>query len=467
MKSLFSCCIFFLFFFLFLSSCKKDTFIKSIDAGLTITSDSIKFDTVFTTTGSVTRSFKIINDNNQKLLVSKIQLAGGTNSPYKININGNQVNEEENIEIAANDSIYIFVSVFVNPTSANLPFIISDSILVSYNGNNRFVQLEAYGKNAHFLTNTLVSGNTTWVNDLPYVILGSLQIDTTASLTIEAGCKIYSHADAPFLVDGTLKVTGTKSNEVEFAGDRLDDYYKDIPGGWPGIYLRETSNDNEITFAIIKNANRAIVSSGPSSNTNPKLLLHQCIDDNAFEAGLLAYNSSINADNTLISNCGNNLVIQLGGNYTFTNCTVAAFSNTYLLHSNPVLQVSDAAELNGMLITDNLAASFVNCIFWGDDGSVDDEVMVDKQGGSFNVSLENCLYKAISDPANTTLTSVIKNQDPAFDSIDVSNKYYDFRTTKDPFAPGINSGMIVALPTDLDNKNRSVGLPDLGSYEKQ
>ena len=55
-----------------------------------------------------------------------------------------------NIEIKANDSMYVFVQVNVNPTTANLPFIIRDSIQVSYNGNNKLVQLEAWGQNAHF-----------------------------------------------------------------------------------------------------------------------------------------------------------------------------------------------------------------------------------------------------------------------------------------------------------------------------
>ena len=449
-------------------SCKKDSFISSSSASLNITRDSIKFDTVFTSAGSVTQSFKIINENNQKLLLSQVKLIGGSASPFKININGIQVIEMDNIEIAANDSIYVFVSVFINPTTTNLPFIISDSILINYNGNNRFVQLEAYGQNAHFLNNKVLSGNNAWQNDLPYVILGSLRVDTTASLIIAAGCKIYLHANAPFLVDGTLTVTGTKTDKVQFTGDRLDDYYKDLPASWPGIYFRGSSKDNILTFATIKNANQAVVVQDPSVNTNPKLLMHQCIIDNAFEAGLYSFNSSVSADNSLISNCANNIFIEFGGIYNFTNCTVASFSGSYLIHTTPVLQMTDVSLADGPTITADLDASFTNCIFWGDYGSVDDEVIVDREGSNlFNVTLQNCLYKAINDPSNTTLTSVITNQYPSFDSIDVNNKYYDFRITKDPLAPGIDNGIIVAFPTDLDSNNRTVGLPDLGSYEKQ
>jgi hypothetical protein len=48
------------------ASCKKDSFITSEFAQLNITADTLKYDTVFTTTGSITKSFKIINENNQK-----------------------------------------------------------------------------------------------------------------------------------------------------------------------------------------------------------------------------------------------------------------------------------------------------------------------------------------------------------------------------------------------------------------
>ncbi len=449
-------------------SCKKDSFITSPDASLFITKDSIKFDTVFTQTGSVTQSFKIINENNQQLLLSKVKLMGGAVSAFKININGAAVPEMDNITIAANDSIYVFVSVTVDPTTADLPFVISDSILISYNSNDVFVQLEAYGQNAHFKQNETISVNTIWPNDLPYVILGGIGIAANATLTIEAGCKIYLHADAPFIVDGTLIIQGEKLNEVIFTGDRLDEGYRDLPASWPGIYFRENSKDNDLRFAIIKNANQAVVVSGPSVNTNPKLTLHQCIIDNAFDAGLLTFNSSVNADNTLISNCSNNISIQLGGDYTFTNCTVASFSTSFFIHRTPVLSATDFIFQGGTIVTAGLDALFQNCIFWGDYGTVDDEVVIQKEGSNpFNVSIENSIFKALNDPSNTTMTSVIRNQDPVFDSVDISNRYFDFRTSKDPFAPGIDQGVSTVFPKDLDDSPRTFGIfPDIGSYEK-
>ena len=178
-------------FCLYFSSCQKDTFITSENAKISTSVDSLTYDTVFTSIGSITQSFKINNLNNQKLLLSKIELMKGSASAFKININGIAADQVSNLEVAANDSIYVFVSVNINPNLTNLPFIVTDSIQIIYNGNSQFVKLEAYGQNANFLRNKIITGNITWSNNLPYVILGGLRIDSTASLTIEAGCKIY------------------------------------------------------------------------------------------------------------------------------------------------------------------------------------------------------------------------------------------------------------------------------------
>lgn len=458
---LIACCFFF-------TACKKDSFISSIDARLSVSADTLKYDTVFTTAGSVTKSFKIINENDQKLRVSKVKLMGGASSSYKMNVDGIATAEANDLVIEANDSIYVFVSVAINPNAANLPFIVSDSILINYNGNNRYVQLQAYGQNANFLRNRVITGNVVWNNTLPYVILGSIRIDTTASLTIMPGCRIYSHADAPFIVDGTLIVNGTKTDSVVFTGDRLDPGYKDLPASWPGIYFRGMSKNNVLTYAIIKNAYQAVVAEKPSPNANPKLVMHQCIVDNAYDAGILCVNTSLLADNSLISNCGSNIVINYGGAYNFTHCTVAAYSTNYFNHKSPALQVGNFASVNGATVTADLNAVFRNCIFWGDAGFIDDEVAVYKQGSTlFNVLFEKNLYRALSDPGNSTLTSNIRNQEPLFDSVDAYNHFFDFRMTKNSAAPGINAGTLTAFPKDLDNKNRNFGLPDLGCYEKQ
>src|SRR5450755_3521659 len=376
-------------------SCKKESFITSPQAKLSTSADTLKYDTVFTSVGSVTQSFKIFNDNNQKLRLSQVKLSGGASSAFKINVDGTAANEADNIEINANDSIYVFLKVNVNPTAENLPFLLQDSILISYNGNQKFVQLQAYGQNAIFLNTVKLTGNVTWKNTLPYVILGGILIDSNATLTVQEGTRIYLHANAPFIVDGTLIVNGTKQDSVVFNGDRLDPDYKDLPAGWPGIFFSSSSKDNYLKHAIIKNAYQGIIAQDLSLNINPKVTMSQCIVDNIYDAGILGINTNIYADNCLISNCGSNVLLELGGDYRFKHCTVVSYNNFYITHKNPVLQVSNAAMQNGIILTQPLKALFQNCIFWGDNGNVDDEIVVDiKDSNPFPINFDHVLYKA-------------------------------------------------------------------------
>lgn len=460
--------LFFLAAILLFISCKKDSFISSPNAAISFSADTLKFDTVFTSMGSTTQAFKIFNLNDQKIRFSEIRLMGGIGSVYKININGNNTFSEQNVELAANDSMYIFVNLTIDPSVANLPFIVRDSIKIAYNGNEKFVQLQAYGQNAHFLNNQIIQSNTTWSNDLPYVILGGLTIDTAITLQIDKGCRIFHHATAPVIVHGTLLCNGTKAEPVVFRSDRLDDPYRNFPAGWPGIIFSSVSNNNVFRFTEIRNAYQGLVLDGPSPNSNPKLTLHQCIIDNIYDAGILSLQSSVAADNTLISNCGKNLLLAGGGTYQFTNCTIASFSNQYMLHNNPVLTLSDSYEGSLGIVSGEVNAAFINSIFWGSNSSFDDEVVVNKAASlPFDVSFSHCLYKGVNNPANSTLQNNIVNQYPAFDSIDVSHGYYDFRTTIDPMAPGLNMGTLTAFPKDLDDLPRVVDITDIGAYEKQ
>ena len=450
-------------------SCKKDSFITSEDAQVSISADELKFDTVFTTSGSITQSFKIINENDQKLRLSSIRLMGGTNSYFKINADGFTGPEVANIEIEANDSVYVFVSVSINQNTANIPFIIQDSIQVNYNGTSRQVNLEAWGQNAHFFRDKKIVADETWNNDLPYVILGSLTVDAGKKLTLNKGCRIFVHADAPILVDGTLEVNGEKDtvDRVYFRGDRLDDPYNDFPAGWPGIFFRSSSRDNVFNYAVIKNAYQALAVVDPSLNANPKLVLNECIIDNAYDAGIIAVNSSIRATNCLVSNCSKNVILAKGGDYQFTHCTVASFSNSYIPHRDPVLFVSNYVLVNNSPVTANLSALFRNCIFWGQDGTVDDEVVVAKSGNTiFNVNFDHNLWKVQNAPAGIVSSGIINNLNPQFDSINTTKRLYSFRLKST--SPATNVATNAGVTIDLDGKPRPVGMaPDLGCYERQ
>ncbi len=464
----FICCCFIL---IALHCCKKqDQFITNPNANVTTSSDTLKYDTVFTSTGSITKLFKIFNNNNQKIKFNNIQLMGGSNSYFKMNVDGTAGSQFTNIEVQAYDSIYVYVSVNINPNANALPFVVSDSVQIQYNGAKQFVQLQAYGQNAIFLNNKTINSNTIWTNTLPYVILGSLTLATNTTLTITKGTKIYNHANAPFIINGTLITNGEKwdSTKVVFQADRLDEPYKNYPGSWPGILFSSSSKNNVLNFTIIKNAYQAIVLDSASTNTQAKITLNQTIIDNGYDAGILSIGSSVNATNCLISNCGKNVAIAYGGNYNFNHCTIASYSNSNILHKDAVcIATNYIKQSNNTFATNTMAATFTNCIFWGEYGTAEDEIIADKLGIlAFNITLNKCIYKV-----KTTLSPIINNVNsianakPEFDSINTSSSIYNFRLKT--ISPAINVGVVTTNVIDLDGKLRPIGLPDLGCYEKQ
>lgn len=454
-----------IFLLAFAAACRKETLDHSNDAKLTLAGDSLHFDTVFTSAGSVTQYFLIKNENRQKIRISNLQLMGGAASSFKMNVDGSPGTQFNAIDIEGNDSLYVFVNVNVNPTAANQPFILRDSIKIESNGNTSYKQLEAWGQNANYIRSTIFKGNFTWTKTRPYVLLGGMVIDTNSILTIQPGTKIYINADAPFIIDGTLIVNGTKSDSVVFRGNRLDEPYKDYPGAWPGIYFRGSSINNKLTYTYIHNAYQGLVAEKPSSNSNPKLTLNNCVVTNIYDIGVFGVNSSITATNCLISNCGNNIALIYGGTYQFTHCTVVSLSNSFIQHKNPAVTATNFLRQNNQTFTAPLNATFTNSILWGDMGLVDNEIIVQKEGtDATNLTLQNVLFKAKADPSNTTFSNVIRNSDPQFDSTDVVKRFYNFRLKAG--SPAINKGIPTSVLTDFDGLSR-VGLPDLGCYEKQ
>ncbi|MCX6272148.1 MAG: hypothetical protein NTU44_13200, partial [Bacteroidetes bacterium] len=253
----------------FFDSCTKD---ESYDtnSGLTLnfSSDSVIFDTVFTTLGSATRVLMVYNPSKKPVLISSIRLEQGDNSPFRINVDGISSSDVRNIEIEGKDSMFVFVKVRVDPTNQNSPLVISDHLVVETNGNTQQVDLVAWGQDAHYITaNKFVNGLppyrivasdhqvVTWSNDKPYVVYGYAVVDSLGTLNIEEGTKIYFHKNSGLWVYrfGSLKVNGTLEKPVVFQGDRLEQEYQDIAGQWDRIWLNEGSVNNVINYAIIRN----------------------------------------------------------------------------------------------------------------------------------------------------------------------------------------------------------------------
>ena len=450
------------------SSCKKDSFITSSDAFLRLSEDTLHFDTVFTTLGSTTQYLKIFNLNDQKLKLSSIELMGGASSFFKINVDGVSGTSFTNIDLEKNDSVYMFATVRIDPNVANLPFLVRDSIKILYNGNTKWIQLQAYGKNARFLKNVTVTTDSAFTKDLPIVILGSLTVNANKTLTIPKGTNIYIHPNAPIIINGTLKAIGdtATNNKIIFQGLRIDDPYKNYPGSWPYIYFSATSKDNQLQHCILKNAYQGIVAESPATNSNPKVTLDQCILNNIYDKAILCSNSSVTARNCLVSNCGFGLYLVSGGNYNINHCTFTSISNYFLSHKASLITLSNTN--NDLSFSNPLNLTLNNSIIYGEGGFVENEIIIPKinTGTGFNVVMNSNLYNQKTDPSNITFSNSIKNTNPLFVQVDINNNAYNFRLQSN--SPCINTAKAPSLNIDLDGKPRPVGtISDIGCYEKQ
>jgi hypothetical protein len=159
------------------------------------------------------------------------------------------------------------------------------------------------------------------------------------------------------------------------------------------------------------------------------------------------------------------VVLTQGGQYHFTHCTLASYSNFYVQHKNPVLSVDNWDSTASGVRSFPLEVRFQNNIIWADEGVVDNEVSVSRRGSEpFLVSLDHNLFRGKTDPLFSSLSGNIRNQDPRFDSINASKRYFDFRLQKG-VSPAIDKGIKSGIPKDLDGFNRDVN-PDIGCYEK-
>jgi len=465
LKTFLLLCVFILSVHTF-SSCKKDKFLTN-GGKISFSTDTLKFDTVFTTSGSVTRSFKIYNTNAKRIKLDRIKLAGGPNSPFRMNIDGESTKDITNVEIAPDDSIYVFVAVTVNPTSGFSPFIVSDAVQVTLNGSTTEVPLEAYGQDAHYIVDSVLTSQT-WINDKPYVIVHSALIDSLNMLVIQKGCRIYMHQDSKLFVNGTLNIYGTKQDSVIFQGDRLDrDYfgYKDYPGEWRGIHFLGASEKSHINYTVIKNAgfsDAAIYVQAPNffDINNPTLEIKNSIISNSLGYGILAFNAHIRADNCLVQSCGaQNIAILEGGNYLFNFCTFATYGGVGINHANQptaaILNYRDTSltEYTG----NNLIAVFNNCIIYG---PLEDEVIFGKKTDwDYNVTMNNCLLKRTTAISNVITNNVILNSDPQF--TDYAKWDYHPKSTSPAKLAGIS---LPAVIDDLDGNLRGP-VPSIGCYE--
>lgn len=452
-----------------LSACKKEKFL-TMGGELRFSTDTLRFDTVFTTLGSFTTQVKIYNPQNQKVTISSVRLAG-TSTQFHINVDGVSGNVT-NVELAAKDSMYVFATVKIDPNNTNIPFVVEDKLIATMNGKDYVLPILAYGQNAHYIYGDTILTQT-WLTDKPYVIIHSAEVVKGNTLTIPHGCRIYMHADSRLYVSGTLHVEGIKGDSVVFQGDRLDRKYfgnEGYPGEWGGIYFDARSEKSTLKYTVLKNCGSstgvglpaALYLAPDSVNDNDyQLKMYNTIVENSIGYGILGFRSSVRGENCLINTCGaQGLATFEGGQYDFYHTNFITYGTNKVSHTNePTVALINYRDIDDVnYIASELYASFTNCVIYG---SLENELFARRKGrGNFNVTMDHCLIKSKDGIVDSIgLINCIMNQDPQFE--DYSNWNYRPKSS----SPLVNAGVqVTGIDIDITGKTRSAPY-DIGAYE--
>ncbi|MDR1381576.1 MAG: hypothetical protein LBJ47_08875 [Tannerella sp.] len=475
-----------------------DNYSVSPNHRLSFSTDTLSFDTVFTTVGSMTRYFMIYNRNGEALNIERIALANGRESNFRINVDGRRGDLFSNIPVWKNDSLYVMVEVTVDPNGENTPFVIYDSIVFVTNGAVQSVKLEAYGQNAHIMRGgTTFAGDATLTAERPFLVYDSVMIPEGVTVSIEPGVAFYMHGKARWLVDGTLKVNGTRDRPVTFRGDRLNHYsvsisYDNVPAQWDGLFFRASSFDNELHYASIRNGISGLVFE-PSETGRKKMTVSNSQIKNMDGNALWSVNCHIEASNTEFGNAGRYLVMLAGGKYQFSHCTMANY-----MPGNFISNLSSRFE-KCLTLSDHVPggeegdgqtfplqqARFDNCII---DGNMQDDLSTeyggeirfltgeDYVGGhdeAFNYRFNHCAVKT-KRTDNGRFVEVLFAESPKYmksSGINRDGKYdyvFDFRPDDESSVIGKADRAVAELyPVDRLGVNRLTGEhgPSIGAYE--
>lgn len=455
-----------------LLSCSDEDVSTNPNDKLSFTENSFTFDTVFSTVGSTTGTIKVYNNNKDALIISSIYLAGGANSPFKLNVSGvsSATQSFSDVFIRAKDSLYIFVQLTVNPSNENTPVFIQDSIVFNVNGNTQYYLLQAYGQDVIILRNLSILNDTTLLNTKPYLIYGNLSVAENKTLTIEKGCVFYFHKNAGLIVHGNLNAIGTFNKPIVFRADRLDkiedEPYDAYSGQWNGITLTSQTAIHQLDYVNIRNAVHGI-DCWCGETSKPQLTILNSSIHNFDSCGILAKNVNLTLINTQLSNCGEYCLKIQGGEFTIIHSTIANFYKKINRRKISVLirnYEDDATKIYP--ITNGIIK---NSIIHGNNG---EELFLDYKindvpvSADFLVTISNCLINGTSS-SDPHFSSILWSSD--LETVFLkTNKYpFNFELTATAAAKNTADMTIANLyPIDKNKNSRIIDLQaDMGAYE--
>lgn len=490
--------VFLAFLSLLIWSCRREERFVQTNVQLEYSADTVFLDTVFEQIGSSTYQLKVYNRGAEDARVPNIRLAN-PNSPFQLNINGIASNNQSDVQILAEDSIYIFIEVQPEAVNTGSELLLNDQIIFDLGGKEESVELISLALDAifHKPTNFLVLGegnnsvlipysiincNSSWDASKPHVVYGYAVVDSGCTLDILAGVDVHFHENSGLWVfeGGQLNIAQGNfpgsGDSVTFSSDRLEPFYEDIPGQWGGVlgglYIGQGAKA-KINNLVLKNAVNGL--RVDSARFTDQLEITNSYILNCSRTAIYAGYSHIKAYNLVVANCGLYGLYAFGGNYEFRHSTFANFWSQSTRQEPMVLLTNffDFQNESGQIqriARDLESAYFGNCII---SGIGNQELgLAEDENALFNYQFEHALLKLDNDLEDrgfdvndARFNNVLVNVDPDFVrpednlfALDSASQVIDLGNTADGFV----------VPSDILGRNRNFnGLPDLGAYERQ
>lgn len=351
------------------AGCNKEGYLDEREAVLAFSTDTVAFDTVFTTLGSTTKQVRVYNRSGRDILLSSVTLEGGRQSRFRLNVDGDTSMVARNVEIMAGDSIFIFIQANIAPNDATAPFVVEDAIIF---GNGQRLPLSAWGRNAVYHKGVSSEGLyllecSGWDHSRPHIIFDTAVIYTDSILNLLAGDEVYMADRAALLVygGGRLNITGTPEQPVLFTSLRHDGWYSFLPGQWAALWFNPGSHGT-LDNVVVEKGTLGIIAADTIEHPSPTLTIRNTEVRHMSYTGLLAQGATVEVDNMLVYQCGTAALLLRGGDYRFNHTTVGGYWS-YGGRQNPTVVLNNwyfGSDGDPVPLALN-RAEFTDCIIWG------------------------------------------------------------------------------------------------------
>lgn len=462
-----------------LSACREQQISDDPTLRLSFSTDTLAFDTVFSTIGSSTKRMMIYNRNKNALLIRSVS----HQSPFfHINLDGeNREDLLHDITLNGGDSLFLFVRVNVDPQDVNSPVLIEDPLLFTVNGHTDTVLMQAYGQNVEIIRSAkgrTEYGSHFFRNTKPYLIYDTIVIGGTTLL--EAGATLYMHSGANIVCYGSFKAEGTPTDPIRIQGDRTDRLFENVPyahasGQWGGIYLYHTADMPVPAYRFchteILSGTIGIYCVNETPYDRPAFSMYNSRIHNHAAYGIVLQNVDDTIANSEISNCAGYCVYLQGGEHVLIHNTIAGFFG--YPYTNLNIHNTSPQDVAALFVNDMSKSTAPNSL------TLLNSIVTGRRDNSFVVATplpaafsgdvrHNYLKADTLHQAWCSDNQYAQKEDTVFRNIYYlyqEYKYYDFHLSEHSPAIGIADTLAaLLLPYDRDENPRDLPA-DAGCYQ--